>query len=179
MKYKFADSIQRGILYLLKNDLSFFTEINALIKPEYFEHSEHQKLYKLIRNHIDKYKGLPSDDIILDSIKQSGEQNIERYEDELIFIKNLEKLATDNRDYYLDIIEKFAKRQELVAAVKYSVLLIQEEKYDQVEEVVKKAVLVGRNVDTGMEYFSTVEERWDRLTAVKTGDRLALGTYGS
>jgi replicative DNA helicase len=165
MSYDFSENIQRGILYLLKTNKDFYLQIVNLVKSEYFEYPSHSKLFDTIKEHYDKYSKLPTDDFILQDVKTKlgPKENISDYEDELSYIANVDTSTTSNTEYMLDLVEKFAKKEEMKNAIATSISLIKENRVEEVEALVKKALLVSRDVDTGQDYFTTIGSRWDRV----------------
>jgi replicative DNA helicase len=165
MAYDFSENIQRSILYLLKSNRDFYLQIVNLVKPEYFEFPSHSKLFETVREHYEKYGKLPNDEFIVQDIKSklNAKEHVSDYEDELIYINNLDLSATSNPDYMLDIVEQFAKKEAMKSAIAQSISLIKEDRVEEVEALVKKALLVNRDVDTGQIYFNSVKERWERL----------------
>lgn len=164
MAYEFSDNIQRGILYLLKSDRDFYLQIINLVKAEYFEFPSHSKIFTTVQEHYNKYGSLPNDDFIVQDVKSKlgPKENVSDYVDEIDYINNVDTSTTKNKEYLLDIVETFAKRESMKSAIAESIQLIQQDKVDSVEEVVKKALLVSRDIDTGQDYFTDINERWHR-----------------
>ena len=164
MTYNFSENIQKGIIYLCKADISFFSQISALIKPEYFEFPSYSLIFKSIRDYYDEYKKLPSDDVLLESIKKVMPQNevISTYEDDIIQINNMDKSVVEDRDFIFDLIEDYAKKMAVTQAIKDSVILLKEQKFAEIEEKIREAMIVNRTVDVGLSYFDQVEERYNR-----------------
>ena len=171
--YQFSENIQRGILYLLKNDIDFFLQIINLVKPDYFEYPSHAKMFDTIKSHYSKYHSLPNDDFILEELKKclGPSEKVSDYQDELLYVNNLDTSSISNQDFYLDLIEDFAKKEAMKRAVAESVSLIKEDWLDEVEEKVRKALMVCRTVDVGQDYFSSYSSRWKRLEEVSTEEK--------
>lgn len=165
MAYDFSDNIQRGILYLLKSDKDFYLQIVNLVKDEYFEFPAHTKIFNVVRDYYDKYTKLPTDDFIVQDIKavKTARENLSDYEDELQCINSVNKDCLSNDTYLLDIVEQFAKKEAMKSAIAESIQLIKEDRVEEVEALVKEALLVNRDVDTGQEYFEDLSGRWDRV----------------
>lgn len=165
MSYDFSDNIQRSILYLAKTDKIFLVQILNLVKPDYFEFPIHSKIYVAIRDYFEKYNLLPTDDYILEECKQyaNSREPISEYEDELAVINNIKRDSIENVEYVLGLIEKFAKKESMKTAIAKSITLIKENKFDEVESLVRDALLVGRSVDIGQAYFYEIEPRWQRF----------------
>jgi replicative DNA helicase len=165
MAYDFSENIQRGILYLLKSNKDFYLQIVNLVQPEHFEFPSHAKIFERVRSYYEKYGKLPTDDFIVQDIKPTltARESASDYEDELSYINNVDTSTVGNTDYMLDLVENFAKKEAMKAAIADSISLIKENRMDEVEALVKKALLINRDVDTGQDYFADVMGRWDRI----------------
>ena len=164
MQYSFSDDIQRGILFLVKQDKNFFSQITALIKPEYFEYSTHSNIYRAVVEYFEKYREIPVDEFILEECKalKGPKEMISAYEDEMEFINALDPSAVANPEFYLDKIEAFAQKAALKEAITESIEHIQEDNFDAIEDTIRRALTVSRNVNLGQNYFEDVMDRWVR-----------------
>jgi len=170
--YNFAESIQRGILYLVKSNKDFYLEIVNLVKPEYFESPIHNQIYKIVTEYYEKYKTIPTDDLIVEEAKKYKRQtqDLSDYADELEFINKLDVQSIDHQQYYLDLIENFAKREAMKGAIVESLTLIKEDKFGEVEDRVRQALMISRSVDNGQVYFDDLNDRWDRTYNLQKRD---------
>ena len=173
MAYEFSENIQRGMLYLLKSHSDFFAQIVGLVKPEYFEYPVHSNIFSVVRDYHDKYDRLPNDEFILEEVKEvkKGREDLADYEDEIYGINSLDTSALENPEYFLDLVEDFARKEAMKAAISESILLLQENKIGEIENLVKKALTISRNVDTGQPYFNSVLDRWKREIDFSQRDR--------
>ena len=173
MAYEFSENIQRGILYLLKSHSDFFAQIVGLVKPEYFEYPVHSNIFSVVRDYHDKYDRLPNDEFILEEVKEvkKGREDLADYEDEIYGINSLDTSALENPEYFLDLVEDFARKEAMKSAISESILLLQENKIGEIENLVKKALTISRNVDTGQPYFNSVLDRWKREIDFSQRDR--------
>ena len=171
--YAFNENIQRGILYLLKSDKDFYLQIVNLVKPEFFEFPSHSKIFSAVRDHYEKYKKLPNDDFIEQQLQscKSDRESIHDYTDELEYINKLDTSAIDGEDYYLDLIESFAKREAMKDAIRQSLILIKEDRMEETEDLVREALTISRSVDVGQQYFSDLKDRWDRTHNAEERDK--------
>jgi len=112
MAYQFQDSIQRGIIYLLKSDESFLLQVMPMIREEYFEFPSHQKMYAITVQFFLSYKKLPTDDQLLEEVKKvmSSSERFGDYRDELDAINGLDEKSISNQEYLLDLVEEFCER---------------------------------------------------------------------
>ena len=163
--YKFSENIQRGIIYLLKNDEWFYSQIINLVKPEYFEFPHHQRMFSIVKNHHEKYGKIPKDDFIIEEARQycTSQSPISDYVDEIEFINRIDESMLGDRDYFLDLIEKFAKRESVKDAIKKGIVLLNEGNIDEIEPLIRKAISISRIVDVGQDYFPDYYSRWDRI----------------
>ena len=129
MAYDFSENIQRGILYLLKSNKDFYLQIVGLVNSEYFEYPSHSKIFNTVKEYYEKYHQLPTDDFILQDLKGkfTARENVSDYEDELIYINNLDTSTTNTPDYLMDLVEGFAKKEAMKSAIAESISLIKED----------------------------------------------------
>lgn len=174
MSYHFQENIQRGILYLLKTDKTFFIQAINLIKPEYFEFPSHQLISRIIFEYHDKYKTLPNDEIIVELVKSAkgSKETLSDYTDELEYINKLDKSVYESPEFILDLTEKFARKRELRQALEKSVALMKnEDDFDSIEGLIRKALLVSRIQNVGHKYFTDVTSRWKLKIEEKNKDK--------
>lgn len=174
MAYQLSDNVKKGCLYLLKHDQEFYSQISAIIKPEYFEFDAYRNIFVAITEYYEKYRNLPTDDAIVDYIKHvipGGEKDKNDYEDDLIGINQMDKSAFENREFIMDIIEDFAKKSSLKQAIRKSVVLLEDGKIDEIQELIKESMLINRNLSLGQDYFDEVQQRLHRFFVQKNEQR--------
>ena len=176
MKYDFSENIQRGILFLSKYNRDFYLQIASLVKDDYFEFPIHGKLFSTIRYHYEKYNSLPNDDFIVEEVKKvkGGKEQVSDYTDELHYINTMDTSSIDNVEFYLDIVESFARKEAMKSAITASIGLMKNDRIEEIESVVRKALTVNRNVDYGHMYFDDIKGRFDRLFKDAEGERFRL-----
>ena len=138
-----------------------------MVRDEYFEFPSHQKMFSVIIQFFLNYKKLPTDDQLLEETKKVMASNelFGDYRDELEAINNLDEKSIDNQEYYLDLVEEFAKEQAVKDAILKSVDHLKKKNFGAIEDEVRSAFSVNRNVDLGTNYFSGIKERWERLNS--------------
>ena len=111
-KYKWDEEFQRTIIGLLLNDRWFATQCRDLVKPSYFVDERHQLVCRILFDHIDSYKAIPSKTLVMQEVKDKtankDEQSRFHYtaEIELIYKKYVPGL--DTREAFLAKIINFA-----------------------------------------------------------------------
>ena len=171
--YPFSSNVQRGIIYLLKNDHDFFSQIAPLVSPEYFEYPAHARIYETVVSHYDAYLSIPTDDFIIEDIRKEIGDNgkISDYVEELEDINAINPESIENKEYVLDLVEDFAKKEALKGAIKDSIIHLKNENYGAIEHNIREALTVSRQVDIGQNYFSDVSDRFKRLYEVSEKER--------
>ena len=173
MHYEFSGSIQQGILYLAKSYPDFYAQIVGLVKAEYFDLPVHANIFTVVKDYHDKYDQLPTDEFILEEVKElkSTREDIADYEDELHWINKSDTSAIDNPEYFLDLVETFARQEAMRSAISDSIVLLKQNRMVEIEDLVKKALTISRNVDIGQTYFNSVLDRWKREIEFSERDR--------
>jgi len=176
MPYHISDNTKKGCLYLLKHDLEFFSEIVPLLKPEFFDFPAYKNIFIGVRDYYEKYRKLPSDSILPDfiatNVSGSDPEGID-YVNAIAEINTFDKSCLDDRDFVLDTVEEFARQRAMEAAIRKAVAILnQEGDIGQVEELVKSALMVNRNVDVGQDYFGDIVDRITRSYKEDNRDRI-------
>lgn len=176
MPYHISDNTKKGCLYLLKHDLEFFSEIVPLLKPEFFDFPAYKNIFVGVREYYDKYRKIPSDialvDFIATNVSGSDPQGID-YENTISEINTFDKSCLGDRDFILDTVEEFARQRAMESAIRKAVAILNKEgDIGQVEELVKNALLVNRNIDVGQDYFTDIADRISRSYEEDNRDRI-------
>lgn len=179
MAYNFQESIQRGIIYLMKSDTEFFNEIVHLVKPSYFESPIHANIFRVISDHFQEYTTVPCDDIIVETVKEikSTDELIGDYRDEIRTINELSIQSFQNKEFYLDLIEEFAKKQAIKDALLNSIQHLKRDDTGAIEEELRSALTISRNVDLGISYTDDFDTRWERNYARSAQNKIRTGFH--
>ena len=174
MTYQLSENVQKGILYLVKKDPEFFSQILPLVKAEFFDFPSYQRIYTCVVEYYLKYKNLPSDDALQEFIRFTTPEQVKDdndYEDDLLAINNIDKSILENKEFVMDLVEDFAKKAAMKDAIKRSYLLVKEDKIGDIENIVRDALLVCRTIDVGQDYFEDVTARIHRFFSKSAEDR--------
>lgn len=164
MAYEFSENIQRGILFLSKFNRDFFSQIAPLVKADYFEYPVHSTMYKALNEYFAKYSKLPTDDYLLEYCRKnkSEREDYSSYEDEVSVVNSMDASSIEHTDFFMDIIEEFAKKEAMKEAIMNSIEHIQADDFSRVEDEIRSALTVSRNMSLGQLYFDDVTNRWIR-----------------
>lgn len=137
---------QKLLISLWVSDTQLFTKTVNIIKSEYFD-PELRKPIQFIKQYYNQYNGIPSPAIV------EAESN---------FVIKPITLASDEKRYTQEQIETFCKQSELkMIIMEDSPELIQEEKYDQLEHLIRQAISIKIDSNIGLSFFDNFESRQD------------------
>jgi replicative DNA helicase len=171
-QYNWEDNFQRTVIGLLLNDRWFLTQCRDLIDPAYFVDERHRLVCSVLFDYMDEYKSVPTKTLVLHEIKDRLSSRDEKVaaeyvlECELIYKKFVPGLET--REYMLAKILNFAKLMSLKSAFDKCIFMIKKDResdqtWSNIREELQKALMVERNFEEGLDYFSTFEERYARM----------------
>lgn len=165
--YKYTTQVQLKILALLWRDEQSYNLYRETIKPKYFSKSIHIDLCRIIFDYHEKYGCSPTLDALVEETTHMCEQTKSKQkleDDYLEAIEQMSEMEFFDLDYVKDKILSFGKRQALVDAVLESAEILEKKpdtQYNQIEQLVKNAMLVGEGTnDLGLDLYDGVEERF-------------------
>jgi len=161
--YEFGEDFEKLILAYMLKDMSFCVRTEGLVKPQYFESELHAVLGDIAGNYFTTYKSIPSGATLGILLKDALDKKRVRSEmkaDFIQLVKDVLKTPLTDLDFTVESVAKFARRQEMTAAILKSAELIEKGDYDKVEPIMQRAILVGSN-DDAMQYdfFAERENR--------------------
>ena len=166
--YTHDAEINQKILGLVICDKNFLVQSMDLIKPEYFEDESHRLIYSIVHDFFKQYHEMPSKVVIENEIKEkrANDQNLLDYLGQLEMIIFNYIPGQHSRDYLLNKITDFAKEQAVKVGVAKTIEFIKgrgRDKYAKIGEVWRGVLTVDRNHELGLDYFKTLEERYDKM----------------
>lgn len=184
-KYDWGIDYQRQLISLLLHDREFVVQSKGLIAEEYFVNEIHQKIFHVLMEYFGKYNIILNKIAFTEELKKAISRRdpevVEQHLVELYTCYDYYVPGLDTRDYLLDRITNFAKRQSLKIALYQSLKLINngndsDEVWEEVHQTLQKAMTVDRNFELGLDYFQTAAERYQRMkTNVEKGDVFTTG----
>jgi len=138
---------QRELIEYLISSPDTFALCHGVLDYEYFD-PELQPSIKFILDYYEEYNATPTaSQIDIETDLEVKEVEVKRHE----------------LDYAVNEVESFCKQMAMQNAILKGAELLQKGEWNEIEEMVKDAVMVSVNTDLGLEYFDTVEERLERL----------------
>lgn len=167
-EYDWPDDFLQRILGALVSDGHFLLQSINLIKPEYFRSDAHSVICKIVLDFYDVYNDRPDKVIIRSELEKRVKDfpNNAYYFAELDAVCDAYEPGVEKREYLLDQITEFAKTQALRSAYTETLDIFRSKrkgKWDQIREKLQTALLVDRNVDLGLDYLETIEDRYERM----------------
>lgn len=150
--------MQLSLLRTMISDAELFTRVINIFNPENFDKSL-RPVAKLLKEHSDKYRTLPDPEIIKAS---TG-----------VDIPLLDEVKADRKEWFLDKFEAFTKKEELERAIVAAFEMLQKDKFESIEKLVKDAVQISLTRDMGTDYFDSPSSRLEKYFS--SGGQVSTG----
>jgi replicative DNA helicase len=161
--FEFDADFQRKLLAFMARDEGFNAQISGLAKPEYFESEYARVIADMTNSYWESYRATPSVSVMVDMIRRkiaAKALNTDQAREVLGLVKEVYNEDLTDRDYILESVGTFARRQALTDAVLQSAELIDKGKLDAIEDVVKQAMMVGVSDDNaGYDFWERIVDR--------------------
>lgn len=149
-----------------------FVRTLPIIRVDYFD-KKLQSTVKFIIEYSQKYSTVPT----IEQLRVNT--NVE------VLVMDQDQ-ATQNQTWFFDEFEKFCKQRAIEQAILKGTDLLRNGNFDEIETLVKEAVLVGLQRDLGINYWENPKERLQRLLTstgnLSTGwqslDYMLFGGFG-
>ena len=156
---QFGHSFQVKIISALITDRDFLQQSFDMISPDYFDNDAGKWIVKNTLIYFDKYKTIPTMEVFkveVDKIKNEVQG---------IAVKELLKEAyksskSNDLDFIKNTFLDFCKNQTLKNALMKSVDLLEMGDYDDIRNLIDKALKAGLERDIGHEYITELEDRF-------------------
>jgi replicative DNA helicase len=156
---------QERVIQALLIDYSWAEQIHEIIKAEYFELEHYQYLVKRYYDYYNKYSTFPTIQILATILSENLKKGAGA--DEIILaqiVPLLKKIKKDPdlRDlpYVKEKALDFCKKQAMKEALIKSTELIISNSYDEVLEIMKKALIAGEESSQGHDFEEDQEARF-------------------
>lgn len=189
-RYGFDKSIQQDILSLMIHERSFMIQAMTLIKSNYFVDKAHEIICKILvdwfDSHIKHITGESERWIQEKYIRDELNTRLKDNPAKLYYLAELQTIldcyvqGLTSRSYCMEKIVNFAKDQEIRLAISTTVDLLRgtqsKDRYDKIKHLWDKALMVGPQMDLGLNYFEDIESRYLRMAQDRSGkDRFSSG----
>jgi replicative DNA helicase len=156
---KYGHAFQIKALAILITDRDFLQQISDIVSPDYFDNDAGKWIIRKTLKYYDQYKTIPTMEVF--------KVEIEGIHQELqsVAVKDLLKQAykaskATDLNYVKDAFLDFCKNQTLKGALMKSVDLLELGDYDDIRNLIDKALKAGTERDIGHEYIAELEDRF-------------------
>jgi len=163
---------QEKIFQGMATDKDWAQQMHEVMSPEYFELKYLQYLCRKYFGYYDQYRCFPTMQLLIqiirDDLKQ--EKSDELLRDQIVSFLQRMRMNQNPEDlpYVKDQALQFCKRQAFKEALVNAVELVQGEKFEEVVDLMRKAVSVGMPQSIGHEFFEDLEARFQDIQRITT-----------
>lgn len=150
----YDDEIQQCLISLMVSNPQVFTQVRSILDPDFFNKGPTQNAIRYILNYNKNYNTIPTIEEIYANTKVS-------------ILKSSGDLNPNNILAISSEIEAFCKKRKLELAILQCASLIEEDKAESIDRIVKEALLFGLQKDLGVDYFENPAERLKKLISVQ------------
>lgn len=170
----YGTSFQEKTVQALLTDPKWAEQVIEVLKPEYFDLKYLQFLADRYYKYSLKYRVFPTMPMLLTIIKDDLRKSSDKLLVEQV-IAYLQKIKTNPDASDIPYVKEksldFCRKQALKEAMVQAIDDLEEGKYEQIAEGIKKATMVGTSPSLGHNFFVDYEARFTKLNrnAVATG----------
>jgi len=159
----YGKSFQEKIFQGLLTDHTWAAQISEVMQSDYFDLRYLAYLTDKYFKYHTKYKSFPTLQLLISIIKDElKEQNNAVLKEQVIEYLSRMRSSPDVGDiaYVKEKSLDFCRKQAMREALEKSVVLIANDRYEEVVDTMKKAVSVGITASVGHDFFEDVEARF-------------------
>lgn len=154
MTVEYDENMQELLLRALISEPEIFTRCQSIINKDHFN-QKFRKTVEFVLDYSNDYNAVPNPDQI--------EANCG------LELELLENITTQEKQYYLDEIEKFSRHKALIRAILDCSDFITKGDEGSIEKTIKDALLVSLHKELGTDYYDDPVRRLQKLKD-QTGD---------
>jgi hypothetical protein len=156
---QYGHTFQIKALAILITDRAFLQQIADIVSPDYFDNDAGKWIMRKTLSYFNEYKTVPTMEVFKVEV---GKINQEL---QSVAVKDLLKQAykaseSTDLNYVKDTFLDFCKNQTLKGALIKSVDLLELGDYDDIRNLIDRALKAGTERDIGHEYFTELEDRF-------------------
>jgi replicative DNA helicase len=139
------------------NDKIFFLKIKGNIKSSYFENEKIGTIFEVISNFHSQYNTIPKEKTLLTLFKRKFESKAEEYNDLIKFLFSYNEPY--DKEFIIDNTINFIKQAKVIESIKTSIPMIEQGKYGEIYENIKKAIIVDFDKKIGIDFINKAIEK--------------------
>lgn len=149
MKNRFSEEFQKAIIGYFLSSTDGYARAQGIVKGAYFM-PEHRKAVRFIQTFSEEYKAIPTFERV-------------KVETGVDYPNMTVGMNTTISQSWLDEVEEFCKFRALELAILAAPEKIEAGKHEEIEKMVKDAILISLDTNMGIEYFMNPTERLNRM----------------
>jgi len=149
----YTKEIEDLFISMMFNEPELYIRVKGIIDSKYFENRKNIETVEFINQHYMDFSDLPTRDQVKAVIGKT--------------IDDMETMHESHKDWFLDEFETFSRHKALEYEILNSTPLLEEKRYGEVEDRIKKAVQIGLVKDLGTDYYY---DPVARLQAIRDSD---------
>ena len=157
--------MEKVILGALMYNEQYARKVLPFIKPEYFHSNNDVKLFKQIKQFIDKYNSLPSKEALSIAIEEDTSLNEQVFKDLVEDVNTLKYDESNNLDWLIEKTESFCQDKAIFNAVRESIMILDgnHESLDKgsIPEMLAAALGVSFDNSVGHDFLENADERYE------------------
>lgn len=146
---EYTKDIEDLFVDFMFNDPELYVRCKGIIKSDYFEDRKNRETVDFMNQHYLDHSDLPTHDQVKAVVGKT--------------ITKLDGMHDSHKDWFLDEFETFSRHKGLEYEILHSTTLLDEKRYGEVEDRIKKAVQIGLVKDLGTNYFEDPQQRLEDL----------------
>ncbi|RKX92330.1 MAG: hypothetical protein DRP84_10180 [Spirochaetes bacterium] len=153
-------NFQIKLVKQLIEDIKFSEEIMDIVSPQYFDNEYLRLVVASVKDYYEKYETIPTYETVFEIIRVDIKREIVR-DSAIEIVKDVKNGDSKDCLHIQDTALKFCKQQELKKAnqkIQKILELGDFDRYDECEEILKGALSVGGEKDTGIDVFHAIED---------------------
>ena len=169
---KFGIRFQENLAKLITLDSTFADQLGEVLDTNFFEVKYLQTFTKMVYDYKEKYKVHPSLTTLATLVRSmEGENEVieKQVRDFLVRIHSTRDV--EGKEFIRDTSLDFCRKQTLKVAIIKSVDLLNKSSFDEISDIINKALILGQNNDFGYDYLRDFERRFE----VRSRDPVTTG----
>ena len=156
---QYGHAFQIKALAILITDRDFLQQIADIVSPDYFDNDAGKWIMRKTLKYFNEYKSVPTMEVFKVEVEGINQEL------QSVAVKDLLKQAYKaskslDLDYVKDTFLDFCKNQTLKNALMKSVDLLELGDYDDIRNLIDRALKAGTERDIGHEYMTELEDRF-------------------
>lgn len=156
----------------LLEDKDFVVTVTRVFERDYFDSSELQSIFSLVKEYFETHKELPSKEIVINSLPDSERSAVRGHFDNVF---SMDINIPRHRDWLMEQTDVYLRDKAIKDAIRRSVDIIDESgNTGNIRTLVEEALCRTIDIDLGLNYFGDLGPRLQRMF---TDDIHRLPTY--